>query len=282
MIVRSRDRDVLPSIVCPGDPYAGDEALFEPGDLENARTYAGIQDPDLFAALDARFFALYLDVLAGRRPLGDPELRVVARRLGLDGPRWFDSRRPRVAEAVLPDEVLSDVVEDWVPDCHAFVERLTGDDGPAPVGAFAALAHVGCAVEGTRPLDAWFDEEPVRALARAARVVDRSPPGVWTAGRPLLPTPPARVPPEVPTGAFVGRAYQVGAGWAWSGVVALPAAPAAGPLVARLTLELWRLRRHERRSTWEDLLRRRPEVVYRAAAEGARRALWGPPGASTP
>ena len=32
-------------------------------------------------------------------------------------------------------------------------------------------------------------------------------------------------------------------------------------------LELQRLRRHDRRLTWEDLLRDRPEVLYRTACE---------------
>jgi hypothetical protein len=48
-----------------------------------------------------------------------------------------------------------------------------------------------------------------------------------------------------------------------------------------MMLELQRLRRHERRLTWEDLLRERAEVVYRTACEWSwlhheaeTRALW--------
>ena len=36
-----------------------------------------------------------------------------------------------------------------------------------------------------------------------------------------------------------------------------------------MALELWRARLGERRMTFEDLLRQRPEVLYRAAVEGA-------------
>lgn len=272
MTMRSPDREVVPQLLCAGDPCAGDEALYDPAPWENARDFAGWTDERAWRALDARFHALYLQVLAGHRPFNDPALRDVAHRLGLDGPRWFDARPPRTAETAIPDEVLADVTEDWVPDLGVMAERLTADDGPPTVGVAAALAYVGCAVDGTRPVDAWADEEAERALVRAARVVDASPPGVWADGRPLLPTLPARVPEAVPPGVFVARAYRVSGGWAWSGRMDLDHAPDPGPLVARLTLELWRLRRHERRATWEDLLRRRPEVVYRAAAEGARRA----------
>ena len=48
-----------------------------------------------------------------------------------------------------------------------------------------------------------------------------------------------------------------------------------------MTFELRRLRRHDRRLTWEDLLRERAEVVYRTACEwswlhheDATLALW--------
>jgi hypothetical protein len=65
----------------------------------------------------------------------------------------------------------------------------------------------------------------------------------------------------------VGRPYRVGDGWAWSCVATLPRAPDTDVLLRRLRLELWRERTRERRMTFEDLLRHRPEVLYRAAFE---------------
>lgn len=271
--MKAPDRDVLPTVLAPGDPCSGDEALYDVGDFANGQAFRMTLDRRGWVHADRRFHELYLEVLAGRRPFADPELRRVGRALGADWPRWHDLRPPRAAAMVLPDELLADVVEDLAPDVAMILERVLGDDRwPAPVGAAAALAYVRCGAEGRRPLEIWDDESDDRPPILAARVIDAAPPMVWSGGRPLLPLAPAWTPPGVPDGAYVARAYRVGDGWALSGVVPLEAEPARGPLIKRLTLELWRLRRHERRATWEDVLRRRPEVLYRAAAEGARRA----------
>ena len=45
----------------------------------------------------------------------------------------------------------------------------------------------------------------------------------------------------------------------------LPGRPPTAAIVRRLSLELLRLRREERRSSWEDLLRKRAELLYRLA-----------------
>ena len=65
----------------------------------------------------------------------------------------------------------------------------------------------------------------------------------------------------------VGRAVPRADG-RWMGLAALglPEPPPARVLARRLKLEMWRLLRHERRATWEDLLRRRSEVLYRTCA----------------
>lgn len=274
MALRSPEREVMPEVLLAEDLHAGDEVLFDRGDFGNGARFGGLEDEGRWREDEARFHALYLDVLAGRRRLEDPELVAVSHALGIHRPRQHDRRPPRHAEVEIADEVLADATEDSAPDALYFVERITGDDAPPTVGVLAALAFVGCAHDGRRPVDFWAEDERDRPIARAAWVVERVPPMVFVDGVPLLPLS-ARLTPTgpAPEGPVVARAYPVGERWAWSGVVRLPAVPDPGPLVRRLDLELLRVRRWERRATWEDMLRRRPEVVYRAAHEGARRTL---------
>jgi hypothetical protein len=157
-----------------------------------------------------------------------------------------------------------------VPDLGVMVERVTGDDRAPGVLAGSVLCFLPMFEGGKRPVDGWFGEEEDRPLARSANVVGESPPCVFAEGRPWIPLATPRVPPVVPPGAFVGRAYRLGDGWAWSSVLSLPRPPAPEPLVRRLRLELMRHRLGGRRQTWEDMLRARPDVVYRAACEGTR------------
>jgi hypothetical protein len=133
------------------------------------------------------------------------------------------------------------------------------------------LAFVPSWSDGKPPLDAWHEEERQdRALVRSARVIAEAPPCLWLDGRPLLPLSPSWSPDAGPPGPVVGRAYRVGDGWGWACVRALPRAPDPGVVLRRMTLELWRLRLHDRRVTFEDVLRERSTVVYRACAEAAR------------
>lgn len=288
-MLRSPDRQVVSRVLSAGDPCAQDEVLFDEGNLENCVRYgAPCVDPEAFAAEERRFHTAYLGVLAGERAWSDPDLLDSARLLGLDAPRWHDTRPPRLADAVLPDAFLCDVVEDCVPEVQLLVERVTGvPEMPRRpcLGAVAALAYVYCGIDGTRPLDGWLDDEDDAALRQAARVVEDAPVGVWWRGESLLPIVPRWRPPVAAAEGlpelFVARAYPVRpgltpTGWAYSGVMPLPAVPdpaRLGPVLERrLMLELWRLRRTERRSTFEDVLRKRPEVVYRTAGECC--ALW--------
>lgn len=274
MALRSPEREVVPSVLDAADLAAGDEALFDPGDFGNGVRFAGLTDAARHREDEEEFHRLYLDVLAGRRGWGDAALHRCAANLGLLRERTHDRRPPRVAEREVPDRVLADIAEDNSPDLRLFAERMSGDDAFPSVGVLAALAFVGCAHDGRRPLDFWTDTTRERALARSAIVIERSPPCLYADGVPLLPLA-ARLAPEgpAPAGVYVARAYRVGEAWAWSGRMDLPARPEVDVIVRRLDLELLRIRRHERRSSWEDLLRRRPELVYRACAEGARRTM---------
>lgn len=281
MNVRSPDREVIPAILNAGDPHAQDEALFTPGNYAHACRYAGfVGDEATWDAAERRFHDVVQDVLGGLRSWDDADLATLATRLGVNGPRHHDTRPGRLADATVPDEVLCDIVEDAVPEAVMLLERVTGEPGmPArpPLGAIAALAFVNCGIEGTRPVEGWMDDEEDRALVQAVRVVDDAPVAAWADGECLLPVIPKLRPPASAFAGmparFVGRAYQVHGGWAFSGVVPLPAGGSserlAEVLERRMTLELWQLRRGEPRSTFEDVLRHRPEVVYRSALEAA-------------
>jgi hypothetical protein len=266
------EHDVSPEIVAPGDPYAGDEAIFRPGELVTYRMWGGAASEAEVRALEVRFFGRMLEVLQGRARWDDEELRATAGALYIDHPLALDRRPPRVAERSVPDEALADVVEDLLPDCAVLCERVTGHDDGAGVLAAAVLAFVPFEDTGRRPIDWWADEESDRSLIVAARILDSSPPGLFVDGVSLLPLAPKRVPDAdtAPRGAVVARPYRVHDGWAWSMVQPLPRAPDADVVLRRLTLALWDERRLDRRTTFEDLLRRRPELLYRACLEAVR------------
>lgn len=268
---RAPERDVVLDVLAPGDPCSGDEAIFEPGSFSNFQRFGGgALDEPAWAAAEEAFHARVLAVLQGDALWRDPELLRLATLLGVDHPLVHDSRPPRVAEVAVPDTVFSDVVEDLVPDYAVLVERVTGDDRPATPASVAVLCFVPSGADGRRPMDWWTEEEDDRVLVRSARVIESSPPCLWEDGRPLLPFPAKRAPEgPAPAGVYVGRPYLTEAGWAWSSVIPLPRRPPLGAIRARLTLETWRHRLTERRASVEDVVRARPEVLYRACCEGA-------------
>ncbi len=238
--------------------------------------------PEQRAATEARFGTLCDEVLAGTRPWACPELRVLAGVLKVDAGVRHDRRPPvHAAPRELPDSLLAEITEDFVPDAGVLVEAATaGWSGADGTVAAAVLAFTPTAVDGRRPVHCWEDEEERdRVGVVAVRVLDASPPGVFVDGVSLLPRPPRWQPTgPAPSGVVVARPWRVDDGeagrpWRWSCVQRLPAAPDLRVLWRRLVLELWRARLGERRMTFEDLLRQRPEVLYRAAIEGALRAV---------
>lgn len=277
----AHEADILPTVLNPGDPSAGDESTFQPGDPAHyAEFVQGSLSPAEQLAAERGFHDAVQSWLAGAGPYAALQPFVDA--LVLDGrPRWdgkehHDSRPLLPADVELPDEVLADLVEDEVPDAGVLLERITGDPYARPtVGAMAALAWVETLGPRRRAVDAWADDERDRPLVQTMNRVDRAPPCLYVDGVAQLPLNAKMVPPAGPPGVYVARAYRVGAGWAFSSRVDLPALPDLAVLQRRIRVELWRLRVQERRSTWEDALRKRSEVLYRAAAEGARRTLGG-------
>ncbi|MEN9785342.1 MAG: hypothetical protein RLZZ299_606 [Pseudomonadota bacterium] len=281
------EHDVCVEDVTPGDPHAQDEGL--PGgrparDVHDTWTLFGVEiPPTRRAEAEADFERMCVEVLEGRRAWHDPALRGAARALKVDGPPRHDRRPPlRVGAREIPDSLLAEVTEDFLPDVGVLVPRVLGlepwDVGPdAHRVAAAVLCFVPATEDGRRPLDRWMDEDGRdREEVRAAHALDAYPPGVFVDGVPWLPRPPRWCPTgPAPRGVVVARPWRVDDGdtsrpWRWSMVLPLPAAPDRAVLARRLVLELWRARVHERRMSVEDLLRARPEVLVRAACEGAR------------
>ena len=268
----SHEVDILPEILNAGDPCGGDEAKFVPTNGKNYAEYAA--GPLVGGALVQAERAFHDDAqrwLAGE--LAYEALLPHVKRLVLEAGERFDKRPLLPAPVELPDELLADIVEDEVPDAGVLLERITGDPlAPPTVGTMAALAWLESLGDNRRAIDAWADQERDRRLISAFNRIDRAPPCLYVDGVIQIPINPKMVPPGGPAGVYVARAYRTEAGWAFSTKVDLPRCPAIGPLRRRLQVELWRLRVKERRATWEDVMRQRPAVIYRACAEGARDA----------
>lgn len=269
----AHEADILPTVLNAGDPCAGDEAIFRPGSAANyAEFVAGPLTASELAVLELGLHDCIQGWLAGSVPFAAIEPHLAA--LGIEAELRHDSRPLLPATVELPDNVLADVVEDEVPDAAVLVERITGDPFSRPtVGQMAALAWVESLGPNRRAVDAWADDERDRPLVATMNRVDRAPPCLYVDGVPQLPLNRKFVPESGPKGTYVARAYLVGSRWCFSSKVDLPSLPNLAVLRQRLTVELWRLRTIERRSTWEDVLRRRSEVLYRAAIEGAHANL---------
>ncbi|RME24931.1 MAG: hypothetical protein D6798_10095 [Deltaproteobacteria bacterium] len=271
----------------PRDPHAGDELRMLPGDWRNHRAFAVTEklDRPTWEELDARFRELYPAVLCGR---ADPSaLCAVADRMGLTPPPRFDRRRARPAPRRVGDGLLADVCEDKLPDVGLFApERVLGPFAELPLsraarrvsGAVMAFSRV--LPQGQRAIDRFYREKPRPDVEERAIVkcIERCPPMLWRpeAGgglTPLLPLAagfrlagPVDGVPAAP--AVVGRAVPLRGDGAWLAcALPLPAVPDPAIIERRLTWELWRLRRHEMRLTWEDLLRERGELLTRTCLE---------------
>lgn len=300
-----------PEPIAPSDPWAGDERLADPSTPDDlarhgARLDAAALPAASHAVWDAAFLHAYAAVLDGRAPWGATDR--AARVLGLDGDRRHDKRPPRRSPLRLSGATLAHIVEDRLPEVRMVFERVLGPyaEQPLPrairVAVAVVLGKLPQLRHGVRVFERVLKDRPrPDADFRAAiRAVNQAPAMLWSNGpdgpRPLLPLADRRSPtgpvPGLPdTPAFVGMLVPLEAGGWWPiGVVPLPAAPPPAILTRRLDLELRRLRRHDRRFTWEDLLGDRPEVLYRTACEwtwmhvdpAAARAAWWPSSPSPP
>jgi len=287
-----------PTPVDPGDYWGGAEALDDPAPFHNFNRFGGELaegvDEVAFAALDQRFLDRLRIVLRGEAGWDDPELRALARALVVDHPALHDSR-PLITGGPLDGPALWDITEDHIPDVAPMAaDRILGpwaDELPSRAlitAAVEALAFSPLMPSGNSPAGFRYAHRPRPSLEErdGLRGAIRAPPMLWAVPAdpsapwtPLLPLSP-QMHPDGPTvgapvplpgvdvaRAAVGRLHPSDDGrWHLSGGISLGAHPPAAPLMRRLTLTLWRVRRHERRANWEDLMRRRGEVLYRTCA----------------
>ncbi len=269
------------------DEWAGDEWLYVPGDHDNHLAYQGQLGREEHDRLDRRWFELYTDILRGDRPWDEPELQALTRSLSLLTALRHDRRRPVPAPLQLPDEQLADLVEDFVPDAGLTArDRMLGPfadeviDLRLVMAAAASMAwlpllddqgSVSLRVRNRKPhMDLDF--------RRSFAAIGQAPPMLWDrAGQPLLPLGERWMPQGLqlpadapslggPPTVWLGRAVPGPDGWWLACAIGLSEPPPLPQLQRRLELELLRLRRHERRASWEGLLRARVEVLYRTCA----------------
>jgi hypothetical protein len=287
-----------PDSLEPADEYGGEEWLLERGDYENFVRFSGGRSHGVkraqWAAMDARWCALFLEVLRGGRGAEDPEFLELSAKLALDHEIPHDRRRAALGEAT-DAAALRDLAEDHAPDLPTWAsDRVLGPW--ADEGYDRALAGLAVEVMAYLPVlrgdvslvDRWSETRPYPPLPqrRALRATAHAPAMLWAVSpegwRPLLPLSDRMAPPGPVAGPItplpgvrrvVAAVARVHPGperhegtWIAEAALGLGALPPAGALRRRLTLTLWRLRRLERRATWEDVLRRRPELVYRFCA----------------
>ncbi len=279
-----------PAVLIPGDPWAGDERLEMSGDHADYKRSGVYLDmptplgPEQTAALDREFETRYGAILDGEADYASIES--VARSLLVWGARRHDRRPLIVAPCLVADTVLSDLAENQLPQVGLIgPDRVLGpfSEVPTPRWVRVLVGAVMAFVPEVPPgVPAWSRSSkrrprPDPSVRAGLRAMARVPPMLWRV------TGPNRIEPHLPlaamstpsgpvdgvpaTPAVVGRAVPTRDGWGLAAALPLPRLPPAEPLIRRLDLELMRLRRRERRLTWEDLLRERSEVLYRTTCE---------------
>jgi hypothetical protein len=275
-----------PEELRPEDPFSGDEGLADPATYAQYLQWVrpALLSEAEFLASDAAFLEAYFEVLAGQRPWGATDES--ARALVIDHALRHDSRPARPAMAALSDDIICDLTEDWVPSIGLVAPpRVLGPWAMLELprrlrmlcGAVMAFSPV--FPPSIRPMSRPGRTKPKvdGAIKSALIAVLRAPMMIWTVGpdgglQPLLPMarrslPQGRVSDVPQAPAVMGRAVQHPGGWWLACAMPLPAIPDAAIVQRRLELEYRRLRRHDRRMTWEDVLRDRSELVVRTVCE---------------
>jgi hypothetical protein len=275
--------------VAAWDPYSGDEALVWPGSYEDYCTHAdrlGLEDRLTEAehdVQDAAFEAVHRSILQGTAEWD--AIEPVARALLVWGPARSDRRPPGVADEVLCDAHLADIAEDMLPQVgNAGLDRVLGPwaDEVLPrwvrVQAAAAMVFVPEVPPGVPSWARVVKRRPRPSVEfrRSVKVASRVPPMLYRVsgtelvpllplGRHFVPDGPVRGVPDAP--AVIGRAVRGPDGLFLVAGMPLTRIPPSDCVERRLRQEMIRLRRRERRFSWEDMLRERSELLYRTCCE---------------
>jgi len=278
-----------PHTIAPMDPYAGDEALVWLGSHKDYLRHAkrlGVEadlDVEAYALIDLEFERVYRDILDGQAPWDsiDP----LAKILLLGQEVAHDQRPPGEALVAIPDQQLADIAENQIPGVGLVgPDRILGPWADEPLPAWLRI-QVGAIMAFVPELDpgvpSWAraikrKPRPPTEVRQTLRVMARSAPNIWLVegcdlvpllplGRHFLPKGPVLGVPDVP--AVIGRVVHGPRGPVLVASVPLLRVPPVEVIERRVRLEWLRLRRRERRLTWEDSLRERSEVLYRSCCE---------------
>ncbi len=274
-----------PTTLSAADLHAGDERLLTPS--RHAQWQELARGTTLSKAEHRRWDQAFMDgysaILDGTAPYGTTD--EAAAHLQLNGALTHDQRPLRTPDIRVHDDVIADSCEDWMPDVTLFAaERVYG---PYGIGcgrrrlrtALSILCFSPLIPPSVRPVTrvCRSSPKPSTALRGALMSVLRAPMMLWTVDEhgvvtPMLPLgdrflPTGPVDGLPPGAAVLGRAVPHRDGtWLACGL-GLSVCPPVDNLMPRLMLELQRIRRHELRYTWEDLLRDRGELLVRSCCE---------------
>ena len=271
------------------DPYAGDEALPWSGSYDNYvrhMAWLGSEEvltADQYSSLDIEFERVYRLILDGHADWS--AIDRIAEALQVDFKLRTDRRPPGEAETVVTDSQMSDIAENQLPQVGQIApDRFLGPwaDENIPrwvrVQVAAAMMFVPELDPGVAPWARRIKRKPMPdpPVRQTLRVMARTPPMLWRVqGRsiePMLPLGERFMPqgeiagvPDVP--AVIGRVIASKQGPYLAAALPLLRTPPAHVIRRRLWLEYLRLRRRERRLSWDDLLRERGELLYRSCFE---------------
>lgn len=285
--------DAWPLVHPIHDSWGGDEFLFDPSDWENHRIYTSdpVADEEAYDALDRAFMDIWFSCARGERGRDDPELVELANRLGLPPTPHPDRRPSKVAPEPMDPMRIWEMFENGVPDGTPLaLDRVLGPYADRTLDrrlhriAVEAFAFSPTADFGLPPMKRWAGDvsRPTPKVRAGMRAIAHAPAMLWEVletgeleallplSEPYLPKGPvhgfAEQLPDAHGTEMVARLYPDAHGnWHISGGLWVNAPP-LDALIDRLELEHLRLSRHERRLTWEDLLRYRAELLYRLCA----------------
>jgi len=275
------------------DCWGGDEYLFDRSNYENHCAFTGqaIENLEAYDQLDRRFMKRWFEVVNKGLDRADGALQEMAHLLGLPATPHHDKRPSKIAPIHLEALQVWEMLENGVPDVVMIaLDRVLGpyadevlhrDLHRIAVEAFAFSPTVDIGLPATKR---WAQDvlRPSPEIRAAMRAFEHSPAMLWEVTEqgectPLLPLADAYCPsgsvlgepqklPRCKGETLVARIAPIKDGtWQILGGLWVHAPPLAG-LLERLELEHLRLSRHERRLTWEDLLRFRAELLYRLCA----------------
>ena len=271
------------------DPYAGDERLPWLGDYQNYLRHMSwmgtddVVDAQAYAALDVEFESVYRRILDGEEQWS--AIEPLAEALQVASPIRHDRRPAGEAPVRIHDAQLSDITENQLPQVGIIApDRFLGpwaDEGIprwVRIQVAAAMAFVPELDPGVAPWARRIKRKPMpqRPVRISLRAIARTPPMLWAVQNqtlhPLLPLGARFLPmssvddlPDVP--AILGRYIPCESGAYLAASIPLIRMPPSDVIHRRLHLEYLRLRRRERRLSWEDMLRERSEVLYRSVME---------------